>query len=142
MTFFEQELRKIVQGEYPNATFVGRACYVRLNNKNRVKIQFVTCSTADHYDALQLTVLNSGDGPPVDILRLRFADIWGKGQVNNLYIQQNGPYAWTYNGKTEWYAYHPNSRDYQKLTDALSDYLEVFQEQTHTAGQKWQQPMQ
>lgn len=37
--------------------------------------------------------------------------------------------------------YHPNSRDYQKLTDAVSDYLEVFQEQSQTADQQWQQTM-
>ena len=42
MTFFEQELRKIVGTEYPDATFVGRACYVRLDEMNRAKIQFVT----------------------------------------------------------------------------------------------------
>ena len=49
MTFFEQELRKIVGDVYPDATFVGRACYVRLSNMNRAKIQFTTCGTADHY---------------------------------------------------------------------------------------------
>ena len=41
MTFFEQELRKIVGAEYPDATFVGRACYVRLSDMNRAKIQFI-----------------------------------------------------------------------------------------------------
>lgn len=140
MNFFEQELRKIVGAEYPDATFVGRACYVRLSDMNRAKIQFTTCGTADRYEALKMTILNRNDGQ-VDALRLRFADVLGKGQVDNLYIQQSGPYAWTYNGKTEWYAYHPNSRDYQKLTGAVSDYLEVFQEQTQTADQQWQQTM-
>ena len=42
MTFYEQELRKIVGERYPDATYVGRACYVRLDEMNRAKIQFVT----------------------------------------------------------------------------------------------------
>ena len=32
MTFYEQELRKIVGERYPDATYVGRACYVRLSD--------------------------------------------------------------------------------------------------------------
>lgn len=119
---------------------MGRACYVRLNEMNRAKIQFTTCGTADRYQALQMTILNRNDGQ-VDTLRLRFADLLGKGQVSNPYIQQSGPYAWTYNGKTEWYAYHPNDRDYRQLTDAVSGYLDVFQEQVQSSEQQWQQTM-
>lgn len=142
MTFFEQELRKIVGDMYPDATFVGRACYVRLSDMNRAKIQFTTCGTADHYEALQMTILNRSDGQ-VDTLRLRFKDVLGAKAVPNNPNFRNGiaPHAWTYNGKTEWYGYHPNSRDYKKLTDAVSDYLDVFQEQTQTADQQWQQTM-
>ena len=141
MTFVEQELRKIVWDVYPDATFVGRACYVRLSDMNRAKIQFTTCGTADHYEALQMTILNRSDGQ-VDTLRLRFKDVLGTKQVNNPNFRNGvSPHAWTYNGKTEWYAYHPNSRDYQMLTDAVSDYLDVFQEQNQTADQQWQQTM-
>ena len=32
-------------------------------------------------------------------------------------------------------------RDYRQLTEAVSDYLEVFQEQTQTADPQWQQTM-
>ena len=142
MTFFEQELRKIVGDVYPDATFVGRACYVRLSDMNRAKIQFTTCGTADHYEALQMTILNRSDGQ-IDTLRLRFKDVLGTKAVPNNPNFRNGisPHAWTYNGKTEWYGYHPNSRDYEKLADAVSDYLDVFQEQTQTADQQWQQTM-
>lgn len=140
MTFFEQELRKIVSSEYPDTTFVGRACYVRLSDMIRAKIEFTTCGRADRYEALKMTILNPTDGE-IDTLRLHFADIWGRGQVNNLLNQQFGPYAWTDNGKTEWYAYYPDEGDYQKLTDAVADYLEVFQEQTQAADRQWQQTM-
>ena len=56
MTFYEQELRKIVGERYPDATYVGRACYVRLSNMNRAKIQFVTGIVANQYNALQMTI--------------------------------------------------------------------------------------
>lgn len=141
MTFFEQELRKIVGDEYPDATFVGRACYVRLSDMNRAKIQFVTTGIASHYDALRLTILNRHEGE-VDNLLLRFADLLGKKQVSNPNFQ-NGvmPHIWDDYGKASWYVYYPGSRDYQTLTDAVSDYLEVFQEQAQTADQQWQQTM-
>ena len=142
MTFFERELRKIIQGKYPNAIFVGRTSYVRLSEMNRAKIQFTTCGTADHYEALQMTILNRSDGQ-IDPLRLRFKDVLGIRQVNSPNFRNGvSPHAWTYNGKTEWYGYQPDSQDYQKLAHAVSDYLEVFQEQTHTADQQWQQTMQ
>ena len=131
MTFFERELRKIVEDQYPDATFVGRACYVKLGELNRAKLQFATCGVTDQYEALQISILNRNEGQ-VDALRLRFADIWGR---------QKGLYAWTDHGETEWYSYRPTGKDYQKLTDAVSDYLEVFQEQAQTAEQQWQQTM-
>ena len=140
LTFFEQELRKIVGPRYPEATYVGRACYVRLDEMKRAKIQFTTCGIADHYEALRISILNRHDGQ-VDTLLLRFSDVWGKGQVDNFYIKQKGPYIWTYDGKTEWYAYHPNIGAYRQLTEAVGNYLDIFQDQVQTAGQQWQQTM-
>lgn len=140
MNFFEEELRKIAKPAYPGAAYVGRACYVRLNDMNRAKLEFVTCGTAGHYQAIQITILNRNDGP-IDTLRLRFADIWGKGQNSNFYIEQSGPYVWSCNDKTEWYSYQPNSRDYRQLTDAVCAYLDIFQVQEQTSAQQWQQTM-
>lgn len=126
MTFFEQELRKIVEAKYPDATFVGRACYVPLSATNRAKIQLEACGTVDHYDALQLTILNRNDGR-VDSLTLRFKDVLGVKKVSNPNFREGvSPHAWTYRGKTEWYAYQPNNEDYRKLTDAVGSYLDVF----------------
>lgn len=56
MNFFEQELHKIVAPKYPDATYVGRACYVRLNELNRAKIQFVTGIVANQYHALRVSI--------------------------------------------------------------------------------------
>lgn len=141
MNFFEQELRKIVAPKYPDATYVGRACYVRLSEMNRAKIEFITGMVANQYNALRLTILNRSEGQ-VDILLLKLSDILGKKQTNNPNFRDGvSPHIWDDYGKAEWYVYHPNSRDYQQLTDAVSDYLEVFQEQTLTADPQWQQSM-
>ena len=130
MNFFEQELHRIVAPKYPDATYVGRACYVRLNELNRAKIQFVTGIVANQYHALRISILNRNEGQ-VDALLLNLSDILGKKQTGN----------WDDYGKADWYVYHPNSRDYRQLTEAVSDYLEVFQEQTQTADPQWQQTM-
>ena len=129
LNFFEQELRKIVGRQYPDATYVGRACYVRLDEMNRAKIEFVTCGIADHYEALQLTILNRSHGA-VDSIPLRFIDLLGRGE-----------HAGIYGGCFEWYNGYPSSEDYQQLTEAVGNYLDVFQEQVQTACQQWQQTM-
>ena len=128
MTFYEQELRKIVGEQYPDATYVGRACYVRLSDMNRAKIQFVTGIVANQYNALQMTILNRSEGQ-VDTLRLHFSDLLGTKATSNLNFR-NGvdPHIWDDYGKVDWYVYHPTRQDYKILSDAVSEYLDVFQD--------------
>lgn len=141
MNFFEQELHKIVAPKYPDATYVGRACYVRLSERSRAKIHFISCGISGHYDALHMTILNREDGE-VDKLVLHFKDVLGKKQINDPYFREGlAPFIWDDHGRADWYVYHPNILDYEQLTDAVSDYLEVFQEQTQTADPQWQQTM-
>lgn len=141
MTFYEQELRKIVGEAHPDTSFVGRACYVRLDEMNRAKIQFVTTDVANQYTALRLTILNRQEGD-VDNLLLRFSDLLGKKTTANPNFR-NGvmPHIWDDGGDVDWYVYHPSKQDYQALTNAVNDYLDVFQEQTQTSDQQWQQTM-
>ena len=86
ITFYEQELRKIVGSCYPDATYVDRACYVRLGEMNRAKIQFVTGMIGSQYNALQITILNRSEGQ-VDTLRLRFSDLLGLKMTANQYFR-------------------------------------------------------
>lgn len=79
---FEQELRKIVSPSYPDAAYVGRACYVRVSEMNRAKVQFISTYIANQYDALRLTILNRDEGA-VDNLVLRFSDLLGKKHTSN-----------------------------------------------------------
>ena len=129
MNFFEQELRRIadVCDGINNPTFAGRACFADLGGDNRVKIQFVTLGVHENYEALKATVLNRLDGE-VDSLLFRFRDTWGKKPVPNNQSFRDGviPHIWTYNGKTEWYAYRPTDMDIKTLATEASAYLAVF----------------
>ena len=141
MTAFEQELRKIVSPRYPDATYVGRACYVRLSEMNRAKIQFISTHIASQYDALRLTILKRDEGA-VDNLVLRFSDLLGKKHTSNPNFRDGViPHLWDDCGKVAWYVYQPSSRDYQELSDAVGSYLEVFQEQVQMERPGWEQTM-
>ena len=141
MTAFEQELRKIVSPRYPDATYVGRACYVRLSEMNRAKIQFISTHIASQYDALRLTILNRDEGA-VDNLVLRFSDLLGKKHTSNPNFRDGViPHLWDDCGKVAGYVYQPSSRDYQELSDAVGSYLEVFQEQVQMERPGWEQTM-
>lgn len=128
MTFYEHELREIMGEKYPDATYTGRACYVRLSDTNRAKIQFVTGMVANQYDALRITILNLSEGQ-VDVLLLRFSDLFGVKHTSNPNFR-NGitPHIWDYDGRVDWYVYYPNQHDYEVLSDAVSDYLDVFKD--------------
>ena len=141
MSFYEQELRKIVGERYPDAAYVGRACYVRLSDMNRAKIQFVTGIVANQYNALQLTILNRNEGQ-VDALRLQLTDLLGRKVTSNPNFS-NGvmPHIWDDGGNVDWYVYHPTRQDYEILSNAVSDYLEVFQDMSQSADRAWEQTM-
>ena len=74
MTFFEQELRRIVGVIYPDARYIGRAAYVDLGGGNRGKFEFVTLGVADNYEAIRASIINQNDGK-LDSVTLRFADL-------------------------------------------------------------------
>ena len=126
MNFFEQELRKIVKGceaiHYPK--YVGRECIARLTDDLTVKLSFRTLHIVDHYDALQIRLMNRRDGE-VDSQHIRFADVWGQVTMQGR-DERISPYAWTYQEDTHWYGFRPNEMQYQQISDALNDYLGCF----------------
>ena len=128
MTFYERELRKIIGEKYPDATYVGRACYVRLSDTNRAKIQFVTGIVANQYNAIRITILNCSEGQ-VDVLLLRFSDLFGIKNTSNPNFRNGiNPHIWDCDGRVDWYVYYPNQHDYEVLSDAVSIYLDVFKD--------------
>lgn len=130
MNFFEQELRKLF-GNDPTISdkrFVGRAFFGKLADSLRVRVDFVTIGTADHYEALKVTIINRNDGP-VDSVTLRFSDLTGKKTVGNP-NSTNGvtPYIWKYGEEIDWYVYKPNKADYNQIFEAINNYLDVYRE--------------
>lgn len=108
---------------------MGSACYGRLSDDLRVKLQFATLGTSGKYEGIKATILNRREGT-VDQAVFRFSDVLGVKQVSNPNFPKGIiPYAWTYDGKTEWYVYHPSQADYKQLGGAVEEYCSVFQAQ-------------
>jgi hypothetical protein len=130
MNFFEQELRKIIDFCAPlsDVRYTGRVCVGRLSDSVNAKIHFVTTGISDHYTALDVAIINRNEGK-IDATLLRFYDILGKKAVENPNFREGiSPYFWIYQGKVDWYVYHPTTADYKQIAAVLSDYLEVYQD--------------
>lgn len=131
--FFEQELRRLFGDGtvIENPRFVGRACLGDLGGDLRVRAEFATMGTADHYEALRLVVLNRTEGE-VNRMFLRFKDLLGIKKVPNNPNFPRGltPYIWTNSGESSWYVYQPTPADYQAMRQAAGNYLDVFRERT------------
>lgn len=130
MNYFEQELRRLFGNDtaISDKRFVGRAFFGRLTDNLRVRVDFVTMGTADHYEALKATVINRNDGQ-VDALTLRFSDLLGRKAVSNPNFREGiSPYIWKYGDKIEWYVYTPTKADYNQISEAINDYLDVYRE--------------
>ena len=136
LNFFEQELRKIVEPIDPSATYVGRACFLRLGEQNRTKLQFTTRGIRDKYEALRMTVMNLQEGE-IDNTQLRFSEIFAcKGMGRDFH-----PSISDYGSSFAWHLYRPTERDYAALTEAVGAYLEVFQDIRQEQGQNMTQSM-
>lgn len=138
MNFFEQELRKLF-GDcrvIDDPHFSGRACMGTLGGDLRVRVQFSTSGHADHYDTLEVAVLNRTDGP-VDTLSLKLKEVLGRKTVPNNpnFSGSVEPHIWIYRETAEWYAYCPTAMDYQAIRQAVGNYLDVFRDrQTERAA--------
>jgi len=131
MNFFESELHKIVQPGVPftDPTYSGSACFGTLGENLRVKLQFVTCGTSEHYEAIKATIINRNEGP-VDSVVIKLGDVMGNNQMRHPTSgTELSPHIWKYNDKLEWYGYKPSPPDYFALTEAVSDYCSVFRSQ-------------
>ena len=135
MNFFEQELRKLFEDEYSDATFVGRNCYVPLGDRVRACVSFKTSGYADHYDTLHVKVLDRKDGP-IDNITIRLSELLGTKQSRSPYLKDGvQPHIWMDRGKPEWYGFTPSASDYQKMREEVADYIEVFRDPEMTESQ-------
>lgn len=134
MTFLEQELKKMVGKEpaFTEQRYVGNACYGRLTDNIRVKVNFQTGGIADHYDRLKVTLLNRNEGI-IDSMVLTFQDVLGIKKTSNPNFRDGvNPHIWSYGRETKWYVYQLGEADYKKMSEAVNTYLEVFKEPVET----------
>lgn len=128
MNFFEKELRKLFEDLHPDATFVGRNCYIPLGDRVRACASFKTSGHADHYDTLHVKVLDRKEGP-IDNITIRLSELLGKKQSPSPYLRDGvNPHIWVDGDKAEWYGFKPSAQDYQQMREAVEDYIEVFRE--------------
>lgn len=126
MNFFEQELRRFTGKDTAfkssKPVYVGRACFIPLIGNRRARLEFVTCGYADHYEALDVTILSASEGK-VDHLRLRFGDYFTqrKGGCSGTTC----PHIWINYGEAEWYV-EPTSLEIKTLAKAAYDYIMLF----------------
>lgn len=129
MSFFTEELKKCTEG-FDGRKCIGNAMYIPLGENNRLKIFFTTLGYADHYEALSISAVDKNNGV-IDKTTIKFADIWGKKQVSNPNFKDGiTPYIWKYGNDVSWYVYTPTPRDRELLAEQISDYAELFMEQS------------
>ena len=126
MNFFEQELRRFTGKDTAfkssKPVYVGRACFIPLSGNRRARLEFVTRGVADHYDALNVTILNTTDGK-IDHLGLRFKDYCAQ--------RQGGcsgtvwPHIWIYRDEAKWYV-APTGLEIKAIAQAAYDYIMLF----------------
>ena len=127
-TNFEKELHKIFDGidSLDNKKYVGRAFYATIDNNLKFKAEFISTNSYEHYDALRVRILQREEGE-IDANTIRLKEAWGmKAVPNGNFPNGVSPHMWISNGKLEWYAYSPHSLDYEKITNQIIDYVDVF----------------
>ena len=126
MNFFEQELRRFTGKDTAfkssKPVYAGRACFIPLSGNRRARLEFVTCGYADHFEALDVTILSTTEGK-IDLLRLHFRDHFSqrKGGCSGTVC----PHIWVDRGEAEWYV-EPTSLEIKTIAKAAYDYIMLF----------------
>ena len=124
MTFFEKELRKIIEPLKLGAVYVGgKTAYIPLPDV-KIRVEFAEFGYADHWSGLRIKAIHPKTGD-VDSNSIKFADVWGfkRGHLPGGGVN---PHAWTYRNETEWYAYHPTESDYKTLTNEVKKFVSIY----------------
>lgn len=124
MNFFEQELRKLFDdGKIIGSPFyAGKSCFGTLGKDLRARVDLMdTC--------VDVTVIDRTKGP-LGHFEVFFWDLLGRKfpPEHPQYKFGVSPHIWTYNNKTDWYVYHPTDADYEAIRQAVTQYLDLFQD--------------
>ena len=124
MNFFEQELRKLFDDGkiIDSPSYIGQSCFGTLGKDLRARVDLKdTC--------MDVTVIDRTRGP-LDHFEVSFWDLLGRKfpPEHPQYKFGVSPHIWTYNHKTDWYAYHPTDADYETMRQAAAQFLDLFRE--------------
>ena len=123
--FFQKQHEKIIKGNPGlgkfQATYVGRSCYLTLNDNRRAKIEIKEYGTHEKYERVSVTILSANSGV-IDITDILFKDIFAEQKL----VQggSTSPYIWSY-GHIEWYK-EPTKSEWMELSDAVLEYVNLF----------------
>ena len=123
--FFETQLKKIIGGNPGlaklQATYVGRSCYLTLDDNRRAKIEIKEYGTHEKYERISITILSANSGV------IDTADILFKDRFAEQKLAQGGtasPLIWMYR-RVEWYK-EPTRSEWIELSDTVFEYVSLF----------------
>lgn len=133
MNAHEQHLRSFFDTSkaLTNKKYVGRCLYGMVSDNVRAKIAFTDRRISNDYDCLSISLITPDEGK-IDQLSINFHDEWGNKSLNGNPIK---PYLWENNGKLDWYGFDPTPNEMRQITNAVDDYLEVFQDQNLSSSE-------
>lgn len=125
MTFFEKELRKVIEPLKLGAAYVGgKSAYISLGDV-KIRVDFNYSHVFNNYDELLVKVINKKDGA-VDVITIKFRDVWGKRPTTNPNFRDGVfPHIWV-DREADWYVYHPTASDYEILTNEVKKLVDIY----------------
>ncbi len=103
----------------------------KLDDDLRVKVSFATLGYADHYEALRVKIINRTEGE-VDSQVFKFDTMLGGKQISQPYIK--GVQICDFGSEVDWYGYHPSASDLNKIAQAVTDYVSMYQSEGMEMG--------
>ena len=121
-----EELKKMFEGriEMQDIHYVGKACYGRLEENLRGKIELGQGFMDSGYTRLTVSVLERTNGL-VDQMKFLISDVTGLKQENDG-ERMAGPELSSYKDSV-WWNCEMEEADYQKIAEAVNGYLSLFQ---------------
>ena len=130
-----EELKKMFEGRIAmqDMHYVGKACYGRLEENLRGKIELGQGFMDNGYTRLTISVLERTNGL-VDQMKFLISDVTGlKQEIDGERIA--GPELRSYKDSV-WWNCEMEETDYQKLAEAVNGYLSLFQLEELVHGQQ------
>lgn len=130
-----EELKKMFEGRIAmqDMHYVGKACYGRLDENLRGKIELGQGLLDSGYTRLTVSVLERTNGL-VDQMKFLISDVTGfKKEADG--ERMVGPELNSYEDSI-WWNCEIGEADYQKIAEAVNGYLSLFQSEELVQGQK------